>query len=668
VAVLSWVALLLADNFSFFSDNEQIGALINHTVRELILNIFILAIFLFYKLTIGDFEEGGFTDLLWKSFATGFIVTWLLLPGVIVRQTFLSELSWLPNTFFYHIIIALITIFASVNFFTFKKMILYQKSKEIGNLWRIFEYLIYFSLTINFFVLKNTDILFDLACIPLIVMGVILALNLKWIAYLNFKQKWISILYLTLLLISNFLFIWSILRYSAGYTLPTNLVHNLFTISMLGFISLYCIFSILVLIFNLPTSSVFEQKFNEVLNFQKLSNTSKVGRNEAEVYTILIESCCSTFVAKAAALEIYDTAGNPKNIVYQDLNKDSFYAIKTFLRKNNLKVKGEYLLIEDFKRIKHTENIDGLGFNSLLAMPLESYGEKIGVIYLLSELKNGFEKEMITIVNTYVGQATTSISNYRLINQAVDNARYKEELEIARKVQASLLPSKMINTDQIKILAFSESADEVGGDYYDYLNISDKKIAIVIGDVSGKGTSAAFQMAQLKGVFHSLMHINSSTDKFMEYANKALSACLEKSSFVTLTVLIIDLENKLIETSRAGHCPTLYYNSETKEAVYLQQKGMGLGILRDDRYKQFIGKESLQVKAGDKLMLITDGIIEAVNENGEEMGYDRLKDFLQSNSNEDVKQMKQSFKNFLYGFCGSNEINDDHTALFVSIH
>ena len=642
--------------------------LINHTVRALLLNIFILSVFLFYKLTIGSFEGEGFNDLLWKSIATGVIVTVLLIPGTIVRQTFLAKLPWLPNTFFYHIIIALTVVFVSVNFFAFKKMILYQRSKEITNLWKIFEYLVYCSLIFNFSGLLNSDILFDLACIPLLMMGIILALNLKWIAYLNFRQKWRSILYLVLLLICNALFIWSIFRYSVGYKLSTDLAHNLFTLAMLVFIGVYCLFSILVLLFNLPTSSVFEQRFSEILNLQKLSNSSRLGKNEEEVYKILIESCCSTFVANSAALEIFDTIGNPRKIVYQELNKDMFYSIKTFLRKNNLKVSSEYLLIEDFRKIRYTDNVDGFGFNSLLAIPLESYGEKIGVIYLLSELKNGFEKEMIAIVNTYVSQAITSISNYRLINQAVDNARYKEELEIARNVQLSLLPKQMIDNEKISILAFSESADEVGGDYYDFIQISEFKFAVAIGDVSGKGTSAAFQMAQLKGVFHSLMHINTTTDKFMGYANKALSACLEKSSFITLTVLIIDLENATIESSRAGHCPTLFFSAATNEVKYLEQKGMGLGLLRDDRYKQFISKENFSIKAGDKLMLFTDGITEAVNENGEELGYERLKVFLEASSHLGSKELRQTFKNFLYAYCGSIDIDDDHTALFIQIY
>ena len=172
IAIFSWLALLLADNFSFFSDNEQIGSLINHTIRGIILTIFIFAIFFFYKLTIGSFEGEGFTDLLWKSFATGIVVTILLLPGFVVQQTFLAKLPWLPSTFFYHIIIALTAVFVTVNFFTFKKIILYQRSKKVTKLWDTFEYLVCGSLLMNFFGFSNQDLVFQCACIPLFVIGV----------------------------------------------------------------------------------------------------------------------------------------------------------------------------------------------------------------------------------------------------------------------------------------------------------------------------------------------------------------------------------------------------------------------------------------------------------------------------------------------------------------
>src|SRR5690606_22870988 len=116
----------------------------------------------------------------------------------------------------------------------------------------------------------------------------------------------------------------------------------------------------------------------------------------------------------------------------------------------------------------------------------------------------GFNKEMTKIVSTFANQAGISIENFRLMEEALQNERYKEELKIAKTVQKSLLPTNLDQDDDFEVAAFSESADEVGGDYYDTHRISARLIALIIADVSGKGTTAAFHMSQMKGIFHSL--------------------------------------------------------------------------------------------------------------------------------------------------------------------
>ena len=308
MAILSWLVLMIAEYFYFNTGEMAIAHYVVFGIRALLLNIFILSVFLFYKLTIGSFEGDGFNDLLWKSFVTGLIVTIILLINNVVNQQLTINLPGNEATIdylSYHLTIAITIIFVSSNFFTFKRMILYQKSTEISNLWKIFEYLIYVCLVFNFLGKENSDILFSLSAIPILVMGIILALNLKWIAYLNFRQKWKSILYLAALLIFNILFIRFIFKHSTDYQIITDLADNLFVLSLFAFICFYGLFSILVLLFNLPTSSVFEQKFGEVINLQKLSKSSQMGKNEGEIYELLIDSCSGTFVASAAVLEIF---------------------------------------------------------------------------------------------------------------------------------------------------------------------------------------------------------------------------------------------------------------------------------------------------------------------------------------------------------------------------
>ena len=132
------------------------------------------------------------------------------------------------------------------------------------------------------------------------------------------------------------------------------------------------------------------------------------------------------------------------------------------------------------------------------------------------------------------------------MEEAFQTERYKEELKIAKNVQKSLLPQKLEQDSEYDISAFSQSADEVGGDYYDTLRINDHEVALIIADVSGKGTTAAFHMSQMKGIFHSLAQQQLDPKEFMVRANMALKYCLERGSFISATYfLLLGIHNKI---------------------------------------------------------------------------------------------------------------------------
>lgn len=207
---------------------------------------------------------------------------------------------------------------------------------------------------------------------------------------------------------------------------------------------------------------------------------------------------------------------------------------------------------------------------------------------MLKELSDGFNREMKQIAATFANQAGISIENFRLMEEVLQNERYKEELKIARRVQKRLLPPQLEQDTCFEAAAFSESADEVGGDYYDTLRLSPDKVAIIIADVSGKGISAAFHMSQMKGVFHSLADENISPDYFMQRANRALASCLERGSFISAAFFVIHTSSRTVQYARAGHCPVLYYRAAEGRAEYLSDQGAALGMLRHAGYERLI--------------------------------------------------------------------------------
>ena len=198
--------------------------------------------------------------------------------------------------------------------------------------------------------------------------------------------------------------------------------------------------------------------------------------------------------------------------------------------------------------------------------------------------------------------------------------------------------------------------------------MDDHRIALIIGDVSGKGTSAAFHMSQMKGVFQSLAQMKMSAREFIERANRALSDCLDRTSFITAAYFIVDTKKKEFEYSRAGHCPTLYYSAKDKNVTFLEDNGLGLGILRDKQFNTFVEVNTMKYASGDILFLYTDGITEAKNAKNEEFGYDRLKNFLEKHVNCSAEVIKTEVLKALYAFSGSSNLGDDVTTLIVKVN
>ena len=498
-------------------------------------------------------------------------------------------------------------------------------------------------------------------------MGIILSVNLKWVAYLNFKQKWKSILLIILVILYLIYFFINLRTYSEdnGPVIITDLLDNLFVRAVFGFILTYCIFSLLVILFNLPTSSVFEQKFEDVINFQRLSQSIQSGKNEEQVLEILLDSSSSAVLAGAGWIEIYKNNSENSYLRTDNLSIKDIHRVKDAIRKSKIKNLLETEIYSIGNVNKLTSSIKDPKFKSSLLVPLIVQKKQIGIMALLKDVNEGFNKEIIDIIRTFANQACISIENFRLLGEAIENERYKEELKIAKKVQKSLLPSNLISNACFDISGFSVSADEVGGDYYDTYKLSDQKYVLIIGDVSGKGTSAAFNMSQMKGVFYSLVQLDLSSKEFLIHANNALSKCLEKTSFITLSFYIVNTKEKTIEFSRAGHCPTLYYTHEHGHSDFFENKGLGLGILRNDNYKNYVEVNHINYASGDIMMLYTDGITEARNELEEEFGYEKLKKFLDEHASLDPQSIQRDLLETLYTFVGGKSRYDDYSALII---
>ena len=665
MAIFSWIAMTMLDI------NRLIGQLNGIESSEIPGDIaticFIVFVLFFYKLEIGSKElRNDFVNLFWKSFITssGALLVLLLIRlfYVVMGGTNLAT-NVIVENFLYHVVIAFYVLFIGNLFYLFKRVILFQKSNALSISWRVFEIAVLLSLFTCFYKLSlfNSTSLYILAAFSLLLLALIF--NFKWVAYLKFKQKIQSMVLILLINIVGFIFLQFIYSSYTESELIVDIKDNLTIVLITSFVCVYSIGAFLVLLFNLPTSSVFERKFEELNNFQLLSQQVGNEEDEHQLFKSLFETCMGTVIARAGWLEIVDEKGNIIDLFTEGITRDEAFSFKTLLRKNGLSFDKGNIIVRNLTKLKFFRQYSKNYYKSLLLLPVSGRDKKIGLLTLIRDVNDGFEEDMVKIVETFVGQTSIAVQNNRLLSEAFKNERIKENLKIAEKVQRSLLPKQIAPNAFFELSANADSAEIVGGDYYDMIPLSETKFAVLIADVSGKGTSAAFHAAQLKGIFHSIVQLSDSPKDFMIYANNALKFCLEKDTFITSTMLVIDTEASVIKLARAGHCPTLFYNHTETTAKFVVSPGPALGMFRNDNFRKIIVEDQISYKQGDILLLYTDGISEAHSLEGEEFGDEILLSLVEKNINRSAQDIVKIIKDEVLGFVGNTGLKDDYTLL-----
>ena len=665
LAIIVWLALVLVDLVRIFGMINNLDSGISEEVTWILEILFFIFVYLVYRRIFWKTRQSDFLTLIWRGVSNGlFAAAAGLLTELIYLALGESKIGTDPflKNVFYHINFAWTSAFLISTGLLWRHLILYQKNKQVVNQWQVFELSMLGALFFVFFNNNNFDYSFLFGLVILLIISILLAGNLKWIPYLNFKEKWKLLLFLFLILLcAGFLF-YRVLNFGNEERIQINLTDNLFLMALFGFVIAYGLFSFLVTLFNLPTSSVFEQKLTEAINFQKLSQSIQPEESEEQVLDILLDSCISASFSDGAWIEL-----NPKE-QFKVKNPLRFLDESTRAELNSLIpqvhqtwVHGSTAELSQPQTIR----LNHPNYKSALLLPLVVNKSILARIVLIKEVKEGFNKEMMSIIGTFARQACISVENHRLLNQAIENERYQEELKIAQRVQKALLPLHLDHPDSFDICAYSNTADEVGGDYYDTYQVDENHFVLIIGDVSGKGTSAAFHMAQMKGVFQSLIQLGLRPAEFMEKANSALSKCLERNHFITASIFEIDVVHQTFCHARAGHIPTLWYKASERTAEFISIEGLGLGIVRNLTYKNHVHEKTFDYQPGDILVLLTDGILEGRNETGEQFGYERIKKIVEEHPQKSTIDLQQVLIDSLHLFVGGDGMIDDDYSLLV---
>jgi sigma-B regulation protein RsbU (phosphoserine phosphatase) len=267
---------------------------------------------------------------------------------------------------------------------------------------------------------------------------------------------------------------------------------------------------------------------------------------------------------------------------------------------------------------------------------------------------------------------TASIED--LLRQAAEKKRLEEELRIAHEIQMSLLPQGPLQMPGLSVTALCVPAREVGGDYYDFLPLDDHRVGVLIADVSGKGTSAALYMAELKGLVLSLSEIHSSPRDLLVAANRIIAHHLDARSFITMTYAVIDLRARTMTYARAGHTPLIYVPGacaagSSREVQILVPDGMVVGLKLDngEMFDRLLEEETIPLQPGDLYLFFTDGISEAMNVRDELFGEARLGQLVETHAHLPSDELRERVLREIAAFVGDAPQHDDMTMILLKV-
>jgi len=301
-----------------------------------------------------------------------------------------------------------------------------------------------------------------------------------------------------------------------------------------------------------------------------------------------------------------------------------------------------------------------LGLRSILCVPLQLKGNTLGVIYVDNRLQVGvFTPADLELLTAIAATAAAAIENARLYQVAVEKGRMERELQVAREVQASLLPRQTPQIEGWEFAAFWQPAREVAGDFYDF--IPGERLGLVIADVSDKGMSAALFMALSRSIVRASMARLLPPAEGIAQANRLICADSMNSMFVTLFYAQLDPATGEFTYVNAGHNPPLLLRAETGELIELTRTGMVLGLFESVRFDQ----RSMQLQPGDLVLLYTDGVTDALDAQGQEFGLDRLRQMVLEHRNASAAELASALDGAVTAFAGAAARFDDITVVIA---
>jgi len=316
----------------------------------------------------------------------------------------------------------------------------------------------------------------------------------------------------------------------------------------------------------------------------------------------------------------------------------------------------ELLVIDDVQKdsrfFGEADKLTGFVTKSVIAVPLIGRSGLIGVAEVINPRNTEFDHEIFQIL---CRQFAIAIENAQFYKESIQRERLKQQLEIAAVIQKSFLPeSPVLTKGNLTLSAVNVSATQVGGDVYDFVDLPKGKMGVLIGDVSGKGISAALYMAKFISDFRYVSHLTDKPDAAFNRLNSQASKA-PLGMFLTAVYAIVDTDTGALDLSVAGHPPFLRL-TRGDVRVMAVQSGPPLGIVATE-----YPMAALSLEKGDRLLFLTDGVFDAKNREGERIGFKAIVAFIRENALEE--QLIEKVVAYVEDFSQGTERADDLTMV-----
>jgi sigma-B regulation protein RsbU (phosphoserine phosphatase) len=318
------------------------------------------------------------------------------------------------------------------------------------------------------------------------------------------------------------------------------------------------------------------------------------------------------------------------------------------------------LLVNDLATDERFAGSDtqNLPIKSVLSVPLEHKGQLIGILNLFNKVQGDFTSEDARLVAIIAAQCSQVIENARLYTEELKLKRLEEDLRHANAIQQSLLPNEPPTIPGVTLSGVSHPARDVGGDYFDFIELPENRWGIAVGDVSGKGMPAALTMANLQATLRGFAHTSPSPAQCVTDVNRLLAGSTDSKTFVTLFYAVYDTATRQLSYCNGGHNPPFHFRA-TGELVELQTGGLLCGAFEFSDYDQ----DTIQLEPNETLLIFTDGVTEAANPEDEQFGEKRLENSVRNHLGASTESLIEKVLGDVLHFQKDAPVADDITLV-----